>query len=91
MWPIQRIICGMSRSRKKHGHTSPCVMNRRSIKALKFFKTRASRRVRYAGIGEDIASGCAYKKREERYTWPDDGKTYYDKKHCEKYPEICRK
>lgn len=74
----------MSRSRKKVPIASPVVMARAGEKALRFFKTRANRKLRRI---KDVADGCSYKKHDERRTWPDDGKIW----HGYDYPKLLRK
>lgn len=65
----------MSRSFKKHPVISiACCVNGRGMKKA---KSRANRKVRRANI--DMPSkGNYFRRLDERYMWPDDGKQWWD-------------
>lgn len=60
----------VSRSKKKNPHSK--VSKCRSGE-MKLYKRRANKRIR---ASEDVADGSSYKRNEERWMWPDDGRYY---------------
>lgn len=62
----------MSRSRKKKPIISNACL---TIKALKFFKNRANKIMRNE---EEIPNGNYYRKLDNRWNWPGDGRQYWD-------------
>ena len=74
---VSFIINDMTRSRKKTPIVSWASCGKG--KAMKQAKKLANHRVRQKiKSGEDIPNGRIYRRLEERYTWPDDGKQYWD-------------
>lgn len=71
----------MSRSRKKVPIGAICCVKRQEIKKAKQNSNRKVRRLN----DKNLASGGYYKKTNERYCWPDDGKMWHE------YPKAYRK
>lgn len=65
----------MSRSMKKNPVISIACCGKG--KAMKSAKTKAVRKIRRTG-DEDIPNGNHFKKLDERYSWPDDGKQRWE-------------
>lgn len=65
----------MSRSYKKNPVAGIACCGKG--KAMKSAKTQAVRKVRRTGE-EDVPDGNHFKKMDERYSWPDDGKKRWD-------------
>ena len=63
----------MSRSRKKHPIIPFACCGKG--KAMKSAKTNAVRKVRRTSL-EDLPNGNYFKKLDERFMWPDDGKRW---------------
>ncbi len=65
----------MSRSYKKNP-VVPIASAGNNEKAMKKAKCKANRKVRK--FNDEISMGGQYKKLDERYTWPDDGKRRFE-------------
>jgi hypothetical protein len=65
----------MSRSRKKNPVISIVCVGKG--KAMRFAKKKAIRKFRRSGI-EEVPDGNYYKKTDERWFWPDDGKQRWE-------------
>lgn len=67
----------MSRSRKKIPIVSWACCGKGE--PMKKAKNLANHRIRQKlKLGEDIPDGKFYKRLDERWTWPDDGKQYWN-------------